>query len=212
MVELVFILDRSGSMTGLQKESIKGFNKVLNDQKKVSENAIVTTVLFNDKINFKHDRVSIKNVNNLTEREYHPDGYTALLDAVGMTIKHIVNAHKKFKKEYVPKKTLFVIITDGFENSSRYYSYNDVKRMIHHEQKHHEWEFIFLGANIDAVKEASKIGIDKEMAVDYKPDKIGTQLNYDVINDTITNYRNSSGKISSQWNKRIKEDYKNRSI
>lgn len=163
MIELVFILDKSGSMQGLEKDTIGGFNSMIERQKKEEGEALVSTILFNEESKAIHDRVSIKDVPKLTEKEYYVEGCTALLDAVGGAIKHIGNIHKYARKEDVPDKTLFVITTDGMENASRRYGYKEVKRLITNQREKYGWEFIFLGANIDAEGEGEKFGIKREM-------------------------------------------------
>ena len=159
ILEVVFILDRSGSMSGLEADTIGGFNSTLEKQKKEFDNIVWSTILFDDRVEVIHDRMPAQSVKELTDREYYVRGMTALLDAVGGAIDHTVAVHKHTKKEFLPEKTLFVITTDGMENASREYSYEQVRRKIRHEQKKYGWEFIFLGANIDAVAEAGRIGI-----------------------------------------------------
>lgn len=210
MVELVFILDRSGSMSGLEKDTIGGFNSMLTKQRKEPGNAFVTTVLFDHETEMIHDRFAIEKVPNLTEDDYFVRGSTALLDAVGQTIDHISNIHKYSRKEDVPERTLFVITTDGMENSSYKYTYDKVHSMIEDKKKNHGWEFLFLGANIDAVVEAKKFGIDETMAANYNCDEAGTALNYEVISEAITSVRKCSKPLSSNWKKKIDKDYKKR--
>lgn len=210
MTELVFILDRSGSMAGLEKDTIGGFNSMLEKQRKEPGDAVVSTVLFDNEIEVIHDRVAIADVPNLTDEEYYVRGCTALLDAVGGAIHHIGNVHKYARKEDVPEKTLFIITTDGLENASRRYTYDKVRRMIERQKKRYGWEFIFLGANIDAAAEARRFGIDEAMAANYHCDEAGTALNYQVISETITCLRSSSAPLSADWKKKIDEDYKKR--
>lgn len=210
MVELVFSLDRSGSMSGLEKDTIGGFNSMLAKQRKEQGEAYVTTVLFDHETEVIHDRVAIDKVPDLTERDYFVRGSTALLDAVGETIKHISNIHKYARKEDVPERTLFVITTDGMENNSHKYTYEMVNKMIEDKKKNYGWEFIFLGANIDAVAEAKKFGIDESMAANYNCDEVGTALNYEVISEAITSVRKCSKPLSSNWKKKIDKDYKKR--
>ena len=209
-VELVFILDRSGSMSGLEKDTIGGFNSMLEKQRKESGEAIVSTVLFDSETEVIHDRIAIENVPKLTDKEYFVRGCTALLDAIGMAIHHIGNIHKYARKEDVPEKTLFIITTDGMENVSRFYTYDEVRSMIERQKKRYGWEFIFLGANIDAAKEAKKFGIDESMAANYHCDEEGTALNYEVISEAITNVRTYSRPLSADWKKKIDADYKKR--
>ena len=210
MTELVFILDRSGSMSGLEKDTIGGFNSMLEKQRKEPGDAVVSTVLFDNGIEVIHDRVAIADVPNLTDEAYYVRGCTALLDAVGGAIHHIGNVHKYARREDVPEKTLFIITTDGLENASRRYTYDKVRHMIERQKKRYGWEFIFLGANIDAVAEARRFGIDEAMAANYHCDEAGTALNYQVISETITCLRSSSAPLSADWKKKIDEDYKKR--
>ena len=210
MIELVFILDKSGSMEGLEKDTIGGFNSMIQRQKKEAGEAYVSTILFNEESKVIHDRVSIKDVSKLTEEEYYVEGCTALLDAVGGAIKHIGNIHKYARKEDVPDKTLFVITTDGMENASRSYGYREVKRLITEQREKYGWEFIFLGANIDAEGEGEKFGIIREMAVKYHSDEEGTELNYRVIGDAISYVRRNKGRVDKHWKDEITKDYENR--
>jgi len=211
MTELVFILDRSGSMSGLEQDTIGGFNSLLEKQRKEKGEAVISTVLFDHEAEVIHDRVDVSKVSNLTEKEYFVRGGTALLDAVGGAIHHIGNIHKYARKEDVPERTLFVITTDGMENSSKYYTYNEVRNMIERQKKRYGWAFLFLGANIDAAAEAQKFGIDKTMAVNYNCDEIGTNLNYEVISDAVSCLRDAK-PLSADWKKKIDEDYKKRGI
>ena len=210
MTELVFILDRSGSMSGLEKDTLGGFNSMLEKQRKEPGDAVVSTVLFDNEIEVIHDRVAIADVPNLTDEEYYVRGCTALLDAVGGAIHHIGNVHKYARREDVPEKTLFIITTDGLENASRRYTYDKVRRMIERQKKRYGWEFIFLGANIDAAAEARRFGIDEAMAANYHCDEAGTALNYQVISEAITSVRASSAPLSADWKKKIDADYKKR--
>ena len=210
MTELVFILDRSGSMSGLEKDTIGGFNSMLDKQRKEPGDAVVSTVLFDNEIEVIHDRVAIADVPNLTDEEYYVRGCTALLDAVGGAIHHIGNVHKYARREDVPEKTLFIITTDGLENASRRYTYDKVLHMIERQKERYGWEFIFLGANIDAAAEARRFGIDEAMAANYHCDEAGTALNYQVISEAITSVRASSAPLSADWKKKIDADYKKR--
>lgn len=212
MTELVFILDRSGSMAGLEKDTIGGFNAMLARQRKEQGEAVVSTVLFDNETKVIHDRVPVTDVPDLTDKEYYVCGCTALLDAVGGAIHHIGNVHKYARKEDVPEKTLFIITTDGLENASHRYTYDRVRHMIEHQKKRYGWEFIFLGANIDAAAEARRFGIDASMAANYHCDEDGTALNYEVISEAITCVRTSAAPLSADWKKRVDEDYKNRKI
>lgn len=210
MTELVFILDRSGSMSGLEKDTIGGFNSMLEKQRKEPGDAVVSTVLFDNEIEVIHDRVVIADVPNLTDKEYFVRGCTALLDAVGGAIHHIGNVHKYARKEDVPEKTLFIITTDGMENASRHYTYDKVRHMIERQKERYGWEFPFLGANIDAAAEAKRFGIDESMAANYHCDEVGTVLNYEVISEAITSVRTSAAPLSADWKKKIDADYKKR--
>lgn len=210
MTELVFILDRSGSMSGLEKDTIGGFNSMLEKQRKEPGDAVVSTVLFDNETEVIHDRVVIADVPNLTDKEYFVRGCTALLDAVGGAIHHIGNVHKYARKEDVPEKTLFIITTDGMENASRHYTYDKVRNMIERQKERYGWEFLFLGANIDVAAEAKRFGIDESMAANYHCDEVGTVLNYEVISEAITSVRTSAAPLSADWKKKIDADYKKR--
>lgn len=210
MTELVFILDRSGSMLGLEKDTIGGFNSMLEKQRKEPGDAVVSTVLFDNETEVIHDRAAIIDVPNLTDKEYFVRGCTALLDAVGGAIHHIGNVHKYARKEDVPEKTLFIITTDGMENASHRYTYDKVRHMIERQKECYGWEFIFLGANIDAAVEARRFGIDESMAANYNCDDVGTALNYEVISEVITSVRACAGPLSADWKKKIDADYKKR--
>ncbi len=210
MIELVFILDRSGSMSGLEKDTIGGFNSMLEKQRKEPGDAVVSTVLFDNETEVIHDRIAIADIPSLTDNEYFVRGCTALLDAVGGAIHHIGNVHKYARKEDVPEKTLFIITTDGMENASRHYTYDKVSAMIERQKERYGWEFIFLGANIDAAAEARRFGIDESMSVNYKCDEVGTALNYKVISEAITSVRSCSAPLSADWKKKIDADYKKR--
>ena len=210
MTEFVFILDRSGSMAGLEQDTIGGFNAMLAKQRKEPGEAVVSTVLFDSNSTVIHDRVPITQVPDLTEDEYFVRGCTALLDAVGGAIHHIGNIHKYARKEDVPDKTLFIITTDGMENASKHYTYDKVRHMIERQKERYGWEFIFLGANIDAAAEAGKFGIDASMAADYHCDKAGTALNYEVISEAISTVRGCAAPLSADWKQKIDADYKTR--
>lgn len=209
LTEMVFILDRSGSMCGLEKDTIGGFNSMLRKQKNEEGEAFVTTVLFDNEYWLLHDRLPVKEVPEMTDNEYRPRGTTALIDAIGRTISHIVNIHKYQRKENVPENTIFVIITDGMENASHIYSSEKVKRMIEHEKEKYGWEFIFLGANIDAVETARHFGISKDRAVNYNCDSQGTKLNYEVVSEAVSCCR-MSVPLQAEWSAKIDEDYRNR--
>ncbi len=209
LTELVFILDRSGSMSGLEKDTIGGFNSMLEKQKKESGDAFVTTVLFDDKYELLHDRKDIKGINAITDREYYVRGSTALLDAMGTTINNIGKALSDAKEEERPGKVLFVIITDGMENSSREFSYEKIKEMVQHQKSKYAWDFIFLGANIDAIMTAGSFGINADMAVNFVSDSAGTELNYKVVSEAVSSFRKHK-KVDSSWKEEIERDHKKR--
>ena len=205
MTELVFILDRSGSMSGLERDTIGGFNSMIEKQKKEEGEALVSTVLFDHESAVIHDRLPLDRVPPMTDKEYFTRGSTALLDALGGAIHHIGNVHKYARREDVPEKTLFIITTDGYENSSSRYDYEKVRKMIERQKEKHGWEFLFLGANIDAAAEAKRFGISADRAVNYKCDEAGTALNYEVISDAVCSVR-ACKPLSADWKKRIDED------
>ena len=205
LTELVFILDKSGSMSGLESDTIGGYNSMLNKQKEVEGECLITTVLFDNEYELLHDRIDIRAVEPITDKEYYVGGSTALIDAIGRTINKIVNAHRHTAEDYRPEKVMFVIITDGYENSSREYTSDKVKAMIKKETGKYGWEFVFLGANIDAVETASHFGISAGRAVDYVSDSEGTQLNYSVMSSAIATFR-ESGVFSDECLEPIRED------
>ena len=209
MTELVFILDRSGSMSGLERDTIGGFNSMIEKQKKEAGEAVVSTVLFDNESVVIHDRLPLDKVPRMTEEEYFTCGCTALLDAVGGAIHHIGNIHKYARKEDVPEKTIFVITTDGCENASKHYNYEKVRRMIQRQKERYGWEFLFLGANMDAVSEARRFGISADRAVRYKCDEEGTALNYEVIGDTLCCFR-AARTLPADWKNRIDADVRSR--
>lgn len=186
LTEIVFILDRSGSMRGLEGDTIGGYNSMIDKQKTEKGEALISTILFDGQTEVLHDRIPLDKVEPITEKEYYVRGSTALLDAIGGAIHHIGNIHKYAREEDVPEKTLFIITTDGMENSSRQYSYDKVKKMVEKQKKKHNWEFIFLGANIDAVSVADRFGVDKSRAVTYECDSAGTALNYQVMGKMVS--------------------------
>lgn len=208
--ELVMILDRSGSMAGLESDTIGGYNSMLKRQKETEGEVLVSTVLFNDRSEVIYDRVPLERMPQMTEKEYYAGGCTALLDAVGGAIHHIGNVHKYAREEDRPEKTIFVITTDGMENASREYSYERLKRMVEDRKEKYGWEFLFLGANIDAIETAGRFGIHEDRAANYNSDHEGTALNYKVLADTVCAMRASEAPIGAEWKKRIDEDYAER--
>lgn len=209
ITELVFILDRSGSMAGLESDTIGGFNSMIERQKEVEGEVYVSTILFNNKSLIIHDRVKLHEIGPMTRKDYLPQGCTALFDSVGGAIKHIENIHKYIRPEDVSEHTMFVITTDGLENASHEYTGDEIRKLIENKKEKNSWEFIFLGANIDAEGMAEEIGIGAERAVRYRCDSAGTELNYDVICETISDLRTQK-HIRSDWKQKIDEDYKNR--
>ena len=207
LTELVFILDRSGSMAGLETDTIGGFNATLQKHREAEGDAVVSTVLFDTFTEVLHDRIAIGDVKNLTSKDYWVRGCTALLDAVGGSIRHISRVHGYLPDEYRPEKTIFVIITDGYENASQKYSVAQVKKMI--EQKKEEgWEFLYLGANIDAVEEAAKIGIGADRSVTYLADDIGNHVAYDAVADATCVMRGlpKEAKMTASWKAPVERD------
>lgn len=209
LTEIVFILDRSGSMSGLEADTIGGFNSMIEKQKKQDGEALIYTVLFDNASEVIHDRVNVRDIKPMTDKDYTVRGCTALLDAIGGAIHHIGNIHKYARTEDVPEHTLFVITTDGMENASRRYDSETVKKMIEKQKERFGWEFLFLGANIDAVETARHFGIGADRAVNYHSDSRGTKLNYEVISEAICAVRCSS-PLSQDWKKRIDEDFESR--
>lgn len=209
LTELVFILDRSGSMSGLESDTIGGYNALLEKQKKEVGEAVITTVLFDDKYELLHDRINIRGIVPITDREYYVRGSTALLDAVGKTINKIGNAQKHTAEDERAEHVMFVITTDGMENASCEFSYAKVRKMIEHQKRKYGWEFIFLGANIDAIATAERFGISEDRAANYNADSEGTSLNYAVISETVSCLR-ASRPIAEDWKDRIEEDVKKR--
>lgn len=209
--ELVFILDRSGSMSGLEKDTIGGFNSLIQKQRKEKGKCYVSCVLFDDVQEVIYDRVPVNEVKKMTQKQYYARGCTALLDAMGGAIHHIGNVHKYSKEEI--GKTLFIIITDGLENSSKRYTYVTIKQMVERQKEKYGWEFIFIGANMDVIQEANKFGIDQ--AVRYACDEEGTALNYSVLSENIIKMRTTVGNakesLPADWAHKIKDDYQKRS-
>ena len=198
ITELVFILDRSGSMSGLEGDTIGGFNSMIEKQKKQDGECYVSTVLFNDASEVLHDRVKLSDIKPMTDKEYIVGGYTALLDAIGRSIYHMGNIHKYARDEDVPEHTLFVIATDGMENASQTYTTEDVKTMIERQKEKYGWEFLFIGANIDAVEVAKDIGINPERSANYNPTPMGTRMMYKAVSDAVCEMRMNKS-ISDSW-------------
>ena len=216
ITELVFILDRSGSMSGLEADTIGGFNSMIKKQQKEEGEALVSTVLFDDQCEVLHDRVEISKIKKMTEDDYYVRGCTALLDAVGGAIHHIGNIHKYAREEDRPAKTLFIITTDGLENASRRYTFKDIKRMVERQKEKYNWEFLFLGANIDAIEVAGNMGIRKERAANFVCDAVGTAVNYSVLDKAISRVRKCKSSemacafADGAWKAEIDEDYEAR--
>ena len=215
LTEVVFILDRSGSMSGLESDTIGGFNSLIEKQKKEEGEALISTVLFDDQTEVLYDRVPVEKVEPMTDRQYYVRGCTALLDAVGGAIHHIANVHKYAREEDRPEKTLFIITTDGMENASHIYDYVRVKKMVEKEQEKYGWEFLFLGANIDAVEVAGNFGIRKERAINYECDSAGTALNFRALSGAVSGLRRSKSRaeasmVMEECMAPIHEDYEKR--
>ncbi len=210
LTEVIFILDRSGSMAGLEDDTIGGYNGMIKKQKALDGDVIVTTVLFDDEYELLHDRIGLMGIEPISEKDYYVRGTTALLDAIGKSINKIINVQKNTARDERAEKVMFVITTDGMENASREYTYDRIKAMIEHQKERYNWEFLFLGANIDAVETAAKFGIDRDRATNFHSDKIGSAINYQIISETVQAYRESN-TIPSDWKKEIEEDYKRRS-
>ena len=209
LTEIVFILDRSGSMAGLEGDTIGGFNAMIEKQKREPGEALVSTVLFDNEAEVIHDRVDLTKIKPLTDREYYVRGCTALLDAIGSAIHHIGNVHKYAREEDRPEKTLFVITTDGMENASRKYSYDRLKAMIQRQKEKYGWDFIFLGANIDAAKEAARFGISEDRAANYHADRQGTAVIYEAMSEAVCSVR-ACRPMNADWKKNVDADYKKR--
>lgn len=210
ITELVFILDRSGSMMGLEKDTIGGFNAMIEKQKKQDGECYVSTVLFDDESEVIHDRVKLSEIKHMTEDDYYVRGCTALIDAIGGAIHHIGNIHKYARPEDVPEHTMFVITTDGMENASRRYTSDRVKEMIERQKEKYGWEFLFIGANIDAVETAARYGISSDRAVNYNADEKGTKILYTTVAESICQMR-SNAPLQADWSAQIDEDYRKRS-
>ena len=206
LTEIVFILDESGSMSGLEKDTVGGFNSFIGRQRNVEGEALVSVVLFSGSSKVLYDRTELSKIETMTEAMYCPEGCTALLDAVGNAVNHIRTIHKYAREEDLPEKTVFVITTDGEENSSREFTYRKVKDLIERQQKDCGWEFLFLGANIDAGEEAARIGIDPDQAVRYECDSAGTLLNFEVLGEAMCSMREGK-KLNRSWKKDIEKYY-----
>ena len=215
LTEIVFILDRSGSMSGLEADTIGGFNSLIQKQRKEEGEAYISTVLFDDECEVLHDRQPLSKIKPITDKEYYVRGCTALLDAIGGAIHHIGNVHKYAREEDRPEKTLFIITTDGQENASKRYSYKKVKHMVERQKEKFGWEFLFLGANIDAAAEASRFGIKANRAVNYHCDSEGTAVNYKALSRAVSRVRSceSATVVNSAldgWDEDIRADYMKR--
>jgi uncharacterized protein YegL len=209
VTELVFILDKSGSMAGLEADTIGGYNAMLKKQQKAEGEAIVTTVLFDHEYHLLHDRIKVRGISPITSEDYEVGGTTALLDAIGFTIQKIVNVQKRTYEAERAGKVLFIITTDGLENASREFTASRIKKMVQHQKEKYGWEFMFLGANIDAISTAEQFGIDEDFAVDYHADSMGTQLNYEIVSEAVMKIR-SGKKIDRSWKEEIERDYHRR--
>jgi uncharacterized protein YegL len=209
LVELVFILDRSGSMLGLEKDTIGGFNSMLEQQNQTPGEAIVSTVLFDNAFEVLHNRKQLNEIKPMTSKEYFVRGSTALMDAIGRSIVKMASIYKKLKDDEKPEKTVFVITTDGMENASIEFSRSQIKEMIEYQKEKFNWEFIFLGANIDAISTARDFGIHGDRVANYVSDKVGTELNYRVISETISELR-ANKAIKTDWKSEIDKDYNKR--
>ncbi len=207
--ELVFILDRSGSMSGLESDTIGGFNAMIEKQKKQEGECYVSTFLFDSKTQLLHDRVSLRDIPKMTDNDYMVGGCTALLDAIGEAVKHIEKIHKYARKEDVPANTMFVITTDGMENASRRYSSKEIKNLISRQKEKCGWEFLFIGANIDAIETASKYGISEDRAVNYNADSKGTRVVYEAVSKAVCGMRKNSA-LDSRWSADIASDFNSR--
>ena len=209
LTEMVFILDKSGSMSGLEADTIGGFNGMIEKQKKEEGEALVSTVLFSDESTVIHDRVDLKKIEPMTDKQYFVGGCTALIDAIGQAIHHIGNVHKYAREEDRPEHTIFVITTDGMENASHRYTSDRVKAMVERQKEKYGWEFLFLGANIDAVETAARFGINEDRAVNFRNDRMGTALNYAEVSEAVRTVR-ACAPISRDWKRKIEQDYESR--
>ena len=213
LTEVVFILDRSGSMSGLERDTIGGYNSLLEKQKQEDGEVLISTVLFDDRQEVLHDRVPLKDVKPMSDKEYYVRGCTALLDAIGGAIHHIGNIHKYAREEDRPTKTLFIITTDGMENASRRYTYDKVKQMVERQKNKYGWEFLFLGANIDAIGVANRFGISEDRAVNYECDSQGTAVNFNALSEVVSRVRSAKAGCRANldhWKDDIEKDYRKR--
>ena len=214
LTELVFVLDKSGSMSGLEKDTIGGFNSMLEKQRKEDGDVVISTVLFDDKVQVLHDRAGLDKIANLTDRDYQVGGCTALLDALGKAIKHINKVQKALPEDERPAKTLFVITTDGQENSSHEFSYGKIKKMVEKKQEKKQWEFLFLGANMDAISAAADIGIKADRATNFHCDAVGTAVNYSALSRAVSRVRKADaacmGAALCDWADEVEQDFKSR--
>lgn len=209
VTEIVFLLDRSGSMSGLEADTIGGFNSMLEKQKQETGEAILSAVLFDHECQVVYDRVDIRKAEPMTEKQYYTRGSTALLDALGGAIRHIAAAHRYAREEDRPGKTIFVITTDGMENASRHWTYREVRKLVEHEKEKYGWEFLFLGANMDAISAAGRMGIGADRAVRYEHDSVGTALNFKVVSEAVCSMR-CDAPLEENWKAEIDRDYHRR--
>ena len=211
LTELVFVLDKSGSMGGLEKDTIGGFNSMLAKQRKEDGDVVISTVLFDDRVQVLHDRADLAGIEDLTDRDYQVGGCTALLDALGKSIKHINKIQKSLPEDARPAKTMFVITTDGQENSSHEYSYEKIRKMVEKKQEKKQWEFLFLGANMDAISAAADIGIRADRATNFLCDAVGTAVNYSALSKAVSKIRRADAKCMTEalcaWDEEVREDY-----
>ncbi len=214
LTELVFVLDKSGSMSGLEKDTIGGFNSMLEKQRKEDGDVIISTVLFDDSMQVIHDRAGIDKIDNLTDKDYQVGGCTALLDALGKSIKHINKVQKALPEDERPAKTMFIITTDGQENSSHDFSYDKIRKMVEKKQEKKQWEFLFLGANMDAISAAADIGIKANRATNFHSDAVGTAVNYSALSKAVSKFRmcepGFAGAALEDWDEDVVEDFKAR--
>ena len=209
LTELVFILDKSGSMSGLEADTVGGFNSLVEKQREVEGECLVSMILFNDKSELIYDRHSVSEIKKMRKSDFTVGGTTALMDALGAAINHISKIHKYIREEDVPENTIFVIMTDGMENASHIFSDSEVKALVEEKKEKCGWQFIFLAANIDAVETARKYGIDEDSAANYCSDSQGTKLTYEAVNDAVENYR-TARKVNRGWKKELENDLKRR--